>query len=328
MLGIFKKVKREESSINVSNQNFEAEQDVENKSTKVIEFIKELNNQIINTIEQHHDVNNGHIVLADLTNEIKKQMINISGLTDKTHDSTGYLNNYGEKLISGALKTTENSKEGKKSVENIVSSISMLGKETKNIYEGVEKLKGRLVEISNVVHLINNIASQTNLLALNAAIEAARAGESGKGFAVVAEEVRKLADITSSSTKDISRLINDLHNETSIVLENTGKSIEVISEGIYISKNALKKVDDTLSSFDEVSENAKHVMNIISSQKGYVNELIKNFSDIDGILNETNVQIEEHIKQANIVDVKLQDSICKLNTFTSNIEDENNGILL
>jgi methyl-accepting chemotaxis protein len=102
-------------------------------------------------------------------------------------------------------------------VERIASNLQKMSEKTVETATSVDHLNERTSEIGGIVKLIKEIADQTNLLALNAAIEAARAGEQGRGFAVVADEVRKLAERTSTATSEIGQLVGAIQKETSAV---------------------------------------------------------------------------------------------------------------
>ena len=102
-------------------------------------------------------------------------------------------------------------------VERISDNLHKMSEKTVETAASVDHLNERTSQIGGIVKLIKEIADQTNLLALNAAIEAARAGEQGRGFAVVADEVRKLAERTSTATSEIGQLVSAIQSETAAV---------------------------------------------------------------------------------------------------------------
>ncbi len=115
-------------------------------------------------------------------------------------------------------------------------------------------------EMTNIINVINDISDKINLLSLNAAIEAARAGESGRGFAVVADEIAKLADRTSSSVKDIDRLIKKSENEISkgtINVEGVVSTISEIIKGVNIIKEMTNTVNQYMKEHIESNETVK-----------------------------------------------------------------------
>ncbi len=121
----------------------------------------------------------------------------------------------------------------------ITAAVQRLNETEQSVGEtqaGIDDLAQRVVSISAVIAVIREVADQTNLLALNAAIEAARAGEQGRGFAVVADEVRKLAERTSTATRQI------------------GQTIESVQES---SQNAKLRMDDMVVQLKEAIRQAK-----------------------------------------------------------------------
>ena len=118
----------------------------------------------------------------------------------------------------------EEAQTGMTTMDKATEGLNRTSKAIQASAEIIDVLGRRADDIGKIIEVIDDLAEQTNLLALNAAIEAARAGEHGLGFAVVAEEVRKLAEKSTQSTKEISELSSGIQKEAREAVNNMDKS--------------------------------------------------------------------------------------------------------
>jgi methyl-accepting chemotaxis protein len=148
----------------------------------------------------------------------------------------------------------------------------------------VNSLSEKATDIGVILSVIDEVAEQTNLLALNAAIIAAQAGEHGKSFGVVAEEIKDLAERTSSSTREISQVIDGVQQEVRRAVESIGQAKISIAEGEKLSQKSgevLNKIVDGITvastQMDEIaraSENQANESQLIRRAMDRVAEMI------------------------------------------------------
>ena len=141
---------------------------------------------------------------------------------------------------------------GEKIIAQTVVDIQDIASTVHAAAEIINGLEQHSQQISQVVAVIKEVADQTNLLALNAAIEAARAGEQGRGFAVVADEVRKLAERTSSSTKEISSTIDTMRNSAGNAVKSMQEVVSQVAHGVERAQEA----NESIKQIGEGSRNA------------------------------------------------------------------------
>ncbi|MBC2456086.1 methyl-accepting chemotaxis protein [Clostridium beijerinckii] len=188
--------------------------------------------------------------VTGLAERAAEQATTTEAVNDEIIEIADGLNNIVDEL-SKSTDLTEQAKEtvrvGKKSVDYQHIKMNESKKVSVDVLDAISSLSKKSTEIGNILTVIKSISDQTNLLALNAAIEAARAGEQGKGFSVVAEEIRKLAEQSTSSAKKIEFIINEVQSSVQYAFLEIRKANDVTDE----QEKALK---DTLNAFNNISE--------------------------------------------------------------------------
>jgi methyl-accepting chemotaxis protein len=169
------------------------------------------------------------------------------------------------------VQAVDLSAQGQRIAGDAIGEMQRVADDIRGAVEAVATLEARSRSVGQVVRVIAEIAGQTNLLALNAAIEAARAGEAGRGFAVVADEVRKLADRTRQSTKEIERTIGDIEAgiaevvdciragdlrvaESSRVIKSVGGALATINDEVRRSSALISEIVNATQAQSEVSQ--------------------------------------------------------------------------
>ncbi len=179
-----------------------------------------------------------------------------------------------------ANRSGELSRQGGEIVAAVVEEISQIAISVGDSARTVAELGERSGQISAIVGVIGDIAAQTNLLALNAAIEAARAGDQGRGFAVAADEVRKLAERTANSTKEIAQMVSAIQQGTEGAVQGMELGVAKVNDGVARAQRAGEAMGGIREAANQVLSTVAEISNALREQSAASAEIAQQVSTI------------------------------------------------
>ncbi|MFA6584196.1 MAG: methyl-accepting chemotaxis protein [Elusimicrobiaceae bacterium] len=227
------------------------------------------------------------IMVKDVSAELTSSANEVSTSSQNISDGAQQQAASFEQLTSSVQNNASNVALANEITTKTAGDAEKIGVEIMNMGEAITSIEKSSMQIAEAVSIITDIADQTNLLALNAAIEAARAGEHGKGFAVVADEVRKLAERSAGSAKEIEVVISH--------------SFDVVKSSVSFSKSVEANIGKMLSDLSNMAQRIEQISSTTQEQAAAMEE--------NSSISESNASASEEL--ANVAQL-LQDNIRRL----------------
>ncbi|WP_338780211.1 methyl-accepting chemotaxis protein [Metabacillus sp. FJAT-52054] len=229
---------------------------------------------------------------------------------NQMYESVGEILGKAKSASDSARSTSNKAIIGNEAITTSIQQMNSIQTNVLDLSTVIKELGNRSYEIGKIVDVITGIADQTNLLALNAAIEAARAGEQGKGFAVVADEVRKLAEQSAASAKQIFALIHLIQDSTNRAVNGMEETTQEVTAGITIVQTAG-------DSFEEIISSTKGVEIEIEGISDSVNQLAENTEKVTQSTKEISRVAKESSAGVQMAAVSSEEQLAALEEITS-----------
>ncbi|MBG0808637.1 HAMP domain-containing protein [Methylosinus sp. H3A] len=169
-------------------------------------------------------------------------------------------------ITETVARTAEDAENARQIVSNMSSEAESSGGIVRQAIGGMGDIEQSSKKISQIIGVIDSIATQTNLLALNAGVEAARAGEAGRGFAVVAAEIRDLARRSAKAAKEIDILI-------SVSNAQIGRGVSLVGDTGEALSHIVEEIGRVNGVVAEIAERARQQAAALNEVNGSVRQM-------------------------------------------------------
>jgi twitching motility protein PilJ len=246
--------------------------------------------------------------LAEASNNQAEQSTGASAAVNEMAVSIEQVSHISTESNKVARQAVETAKKGAATVRENIQAMDTIRDQIQETSKRIKRLGESSQQIGDIVELIDDIADQTNILALNAAIQAAMAGEAGRGFTVVADEVQRLAERVSNSTKQIEVLVKTIQADTNEAVLSMEQSTGGVVEGTRLARNA----GAALEEIERVSNEMAHLIESISNAAQQQAVTAVNISETMNVVQEIATETSAGSNEAAVSIGKLVDLASEL----------------
>lgn len=262
-------------SDNLASHSEELNAATEENSKTIGQVVTAINELAEGNNSQAENINNTSTTMSDVVNTIGE--VN-QATTESAEHAT-----YSLEMVAEGQKAVDLATE--RMIENVTIS--------QEVGSSIRELGEMIGKVGSIVDIITSIAGQTNLLALNAAIEAARAGEAGRGFAVVSEEIRKLAEGSSSAAKEITQIIKETTEKSKQTADNMSKAklaVDAQKEAVNVTKEAFDKIK---LSVEDIVKRTQQSAGMLQNINNISKEIANRTQDMAAVAEQSAASTEE-----------------------------------
>lgn len=235
-----------------------------------------------------HDLERARTVTRDATARLDRSFRGLQEATSLQRDALQQVSAAFHKESSSEAAGFAASSEAL--LRQFVDEIVRVSRDSMRMIEQLTELSGKIDRITDCADAIDGLARETRFIAFNARIETHRAGEAGRTFKVVADEVKRLANASSTLSNQIRQSVGAVQ----IDLQSTRKtSTGLASHDMSRAIDSNRGLMAAIAKLDTVNQDLDRMLETVTTNVGEAVRALQFEDMVTQILNATTTRIDQ-----------------------------------